>query len=91
MVQVVISLVHQCAPPGLSDLPHLHHSIDVTGAAAALHRPVADLHQDVDGDVLFGGDAAPWDGSWNVRKRWIHEIWRKNAFQVFVPFSLLLC
>lgn len=80
----MISLVQQCAPPGLTDLPHLHHSIDVAGAAAALHRPSVDHHQDFDRDVLSGCDAAPWDGSWNVRQRWIQEMWR-NLTMKSVP------
>lgn len=60
----------------LTALPHLHHCIDVAGAGAALELPSVDHHQDVASDVFYGCDAAPWDGSWDVKGRLIQQVWR---------------
>lgn len=67
----------------LTDLHHLHHGIDVAGAAL-LQGKSDDLRQDCRRDVLPGWDAAPWDASWNLRQKLIQEI-KRNLTVKLVP------
>lgn len=67
----------------LTDLHHLHHGIDVAGAAL-LQGKSDDLRQDCGRDVLPGWDAAPWDASWNLRQKLIQEI-KRNLTVKLVP------
>lgn len=68
----------------LTALHHLHHCINVTGAAALLHRPSDNLHQDFGRDVLPGWDAAFWDASCNLRPKLMRGI-KKNVNVKPVP------